>query len=113
MSTKPGATTRPLASMVRPARSSTSPTATTRPSRLGAPAAWTATRGRGVAVAILDSGVDSSHEDLKGRIVASVDCVGASGDPGRCHAAGSDDDGHGTHVAGIIGATAGNGVGTA
>src|SRR5438132_5710108 len=34
MSTKPGATTRPVASMVRPASSSTSPTATMRPSRM-------------------------------------------------------------------------------
>ncbi|WP_242909085.1 S8 family peptidase [Actinomadura terrae] len=55
--------------------------------------AWTHTRGRGVKVAIVDSGVDATHPQLRGR-VASYD-VTKSGL--------QDCVGHGTQVAGIIG----------
>src|SRR5688572_13943437 len=51
--------------------------------------------GRGIGVAIIDSGV-GNHRDLAGRVVASVDFTGSSGD------ATVDGYGHGTHVAGII-----------
>ncbi len=60
-----------------------------------APAAWAAKglTGKGVTVAVIDSGV-ADHPDLAGRIVARVDLTGegSNGDPG----------GHGTHVAGLI-----------
>jgi hypothetical protein len=49
--------------------------------------------GRGVVVAVVDSGVDASHPDLKGAIVSSFDAAG-----GRD----SGPDFHGTAVAGII-----------
>mgnify|MGYP002261557114 CR=1 FL=1 len=51
--------------------------------------------GKGVCVAILDSGI-ASHPDLKNQIVAFKDFVNDRNDN-------YDDEGHGTHVAGIIG----------
>ncbi|MEV7326515.1 type VII secretion-associated serine protease mycosin [Micromonospora sp. NPDC093244] len=55
--------------------------------------------GRGVVVAVIDSGVDASHPDLKGQVLAGGRSYGAGGD-GR-----ADEDGHGTHLSGIIAAT--------
>lgn len=67
--------------------------------------AWDVTRGAGATVAVIDTGVDTRHPDLADRVVATVDCVGADGDPDRCRAGGdTDPDGHGTHVAGLVAA---------
>lgn len=52
-------------------------------------------------IAILDTGVRSTHADLVGRVVAQYDFY--NDDPDA-----SDDQGHGTHVAGIAGARGGN-----
>lgn len=69
--------------------------------------------GAGVTVAIVDSGVDTSHPDLAGRIVDEA-CFCASG---CCPGGGTtqtgpgsadDDNGHGTHVAGAIASQGGN-----
>ena len=54
--------------------------------------------GKNVRIAVLDSGIDSSHPDLKGKIIYSKSFVLSEDD--------KDYNGHGTHVAGII---AGNG----
>jgi len=60
--------------------------------------------GVGVKVAVIDTGMDASHPMLKGRVVAEKDFV--DGD-----AIAQDDNGHGTHVAGIIaGSKAGGGL---
>jgi subtilisin family serine protease len=55
------------------------------------------TRGQGTVVAVLDSGVDVRHPRLAASILGGADLV--DGDR-----SGNDEHGHGTHVAGIIGA---------
>lgn len=68
-------------------------------------AAWGVTTGKGVTVAVLDTGVNGSHQDLAGKVsYAALTEYGIST---------NDIEGHGTHVAGIIAATMNNGVGGA
>jgi thermitase len=81
--------------------------------KIGAPEAWAHSTGQGVRVGIVDTGVDLTHEDLAGRVVESTSCVGAAGDPAKCTGTAQDDQGHGTHVAGIIAANKDNGIGIA
>jgi subtilisin family serine protease len=72
-----------------------------------AAAAWARTTGSpDVVVAVLDTGVDASQPDLAGALVPGVDLVSDDADP-------QDDHGHGTQVAGIVAARAGNGIGAA
>lgn len=80
---------------------------------VGAAAGWGLGGGEGVTIAVVDTGIDLDHEELGARIVADVSCVGADGDPEACSGSGQDDNGHGTHVAGIAAAAMGNGVGVA
>ena len=61
-------------------------------------------------VAVLDTGVDLNHPDLQENLLKNL-CRDTS-DGTRKQLTG-DDDGHGTHVTGIIGATANNGKGVA
>lgn len=81
--------------------------------KIGAPEAWTHTTGRGVRVGIVDTGVDLNHEDLAGKVVEGTNCIGSAGDPAKCKGSPQDDQGHGTHVAGIIAANKDNGIGIA
>jgi subtilisin family serine protease len=83
--------------------------------QIKAPGAWSrGARGRGVTIAIVDSGVDLGHPDLRAKLVPGVDLVkkvnGLSG-PG-CSGP-QDENGHGTHVAGIAAAITNNGIGVA
>lgn len=73
---------------------------------LGAESLWAKSTGSGVVVAVVDTGVALSHPDLKGRVLAGADFIA----PGTSAA---DENGHGTHVAGIIAAIAGNSIGVA
>ena len=81
--------------------------------QIGAQKAWSATTGNGITIGIVDTGVDLTHEDLAGKVVASTNCIGSGGDPSHCTGNAQDDNGHGTHVSGIAAATTGNGAGVA
>lgn len=56
------------------------------------------------AIAVIDTGVDYNHPDLKGRVIKGPDLVNGDKDP-------MDDNGHGTHVAGIAAANGNNSIG--
>lgn len=80
--------------------------------------AWTAYPGSftptaGVPLAVVDTGVESTHPDLAGRVQTALgaNCVNGSDICGSSTAL--DDNGHGTHVAGIAGAATNNAVGVA
>src|SRR4051812_33741402 len=64
---------------------------------IGAPRAWAHGTGTGSVIAVIDSGVDRRHLDLRGRVLDGTDCLGTGGDPSRCHGGGTDVDGHGSH----------------
>jgi subtilisin family serine protease len=59
-----------------------------------------------VVIAVLDTGVDGAHDDLRGRLTSGYDFVNNDADP-------TDDQGHGTATAGILGAAANNATGVA
>jgi subtilisin len=54
-------------------------------------------RGTGVKVGIIDTGIDSTHPELSANYAGGWDFINNDNDP-------QDDHGHGTHVAGIVGA---------
>jgi subtilisin family serine protease len=73
----------------------------------GFPKAWDVTQGSSkVVVAVVDTGVDANHPDLRGALVPGWNFIGNDANP-------SDDHGHGTAVAGIIAARSNNHVGGA
>ncbi|MBW3657130.1 MAG: S8 family serine peptidase [Actinobacteria bacterium] len=84
---------------------------------IDAPEAWdvaygtTFPSGGGTRVGILDTGIDPTHLDLQGKTKACASALSATGVvvTGSC----TDDNLHGTHVAGTVAAIADNGVGVA
>lgn len=70
---------------------------------LDAEAVWKVATGKGVTVAVIDTGVDASHTDLKGNVLPGKDFVDGDSDASPVG------DKHGTAMAGII---AGHGHGT-
>jgi thermitase len=74
--------------------------------RVRAPQAWRTSPGWGARVGVVDSGVDASHPDLRGKVAAQRDF--AAGD-GRAE----DLVGHGTAVAGVVAARVNNREGIA
>ena len=86
---------------------STSQTVPAGVARINASQVWSNVTGKGVVVAVLDTGLDLNHEDLKGNIVGGATCLGTSEYPDATSCVedgGMDDEGHGTHVGGIIAA---------
>lgn len=96
---------------------------------IDAPEAWDRTRGsRNVVVAVIDTGIDYSHPDLAANVWTNPGEVAGDGidndrngyiddvrgwDFANNDADPMDDNGHGTHVSGTIGAVGDNGVGVA
>lgn len=75
--------------------------------RINADKAWSAAKAVSpVTIAILDSGIDVNHPDLKDRIVPGINTI----NPLK---SARDDVGHGTHVAGIAAASLNNRIGVA
>lgn len=95
---------------------------------VGAAVAWERLpAARDIPVAVLDSGVDLTHEELRDRLWRNTEEIAGNGidddgnglvddtmgwDFGENDAVAQDDYGHGTLVAGLIGARAGNGAGS-
>lgn len=77
-------------------------------SKIEAPLAWDITKGgESIKVAVIDTGIDVAHEDFSNRsIINGQDFFNKDSNS-------SDDNGHGTHIAGTIGAVTNNGVGVA
>jgi subtilisin family serine protease len=95
--------------------------------------AWRCSTGEGVLVAVIDSGIYEAHEDLAGRLWTNPCEIPGDGVDNGCGASPGngyaddvhgwnaldgngnlgDDLGHGTQVAGVIGAVTGNGMGIA
>jgi subtilisin family serine protease len=72
--------------------------------RQGFPAAWDLSRGTGALVGVIDSGIDSNHPDLGGKIAVVRDLDGTTQGTG-------DEVGHGTHVGGLACGAGDNGAG--
>lgn len=67
--------------------------------------AWNLLHANGrVVVAVVDTGVDYNHEDLQGIVLKGKNFIKGNNNP-------MDDQGHGTHVAGILGAVTNNSIG--
>ncbi|MFN8499494.1 MAG: S8 family serine peptidase [Anaerolineae bacterium] len=75
--------------------------------KMAVSSAWDVSKGDGVVVAIVDTGADLSHPDLSAKFVSQGrDFISG-------HANAQDDQGHGTHVSGIVSAMTNNGTGVA
>ena len=74
--------------------------------KIGAPTAWATGTGTGVTIAILDSGIDSNHPDLAGKVLPGWNFYDGNSDL-------TDVTGHGTQVAGTAAAASNNATGVA
>lgn len=66
--------------------------------RIGAEKIWVDSTGSSVRIAVIDTGVELTHSDLSANLITGYDFVNNDTNP-------SDDNGHGTHVSGIIAST--------
>lgn len=75
--------------------------------KIQAPSAWDLSTGSStLKVAVVDSGVNAAHPDLAGKVLAGYDFFANDSDP-------TDENGHGTAVAGVISPAANNALGVA
>ena len=65
--------------------------------RVKAPAAWATSRGKGVKLVVIDTGIDMTHPELVGIIKGGWNAISTA-------ATFNDDNGHGTHCSGTIAA---------
>ena len=79
--------------------------------KIKAEQAWATSDGSGTIIAVVDTGVDLGHPDLSSKIIDNADADFV--EPKGVQDGAQDENGHGTHVAGIAGAITGNGVGVA
>src|SRR5690606_15743889 len=81
---------------------------------IDAPEAWAIHQGTSdLVIAVLDTGVQSDHPDLTGRVILGPSIWPCSNPDDPVCSASEDYHGHGTHVAGIIAAQGNNGIGVA
>lgn len=66
--------------------------------RIGAEKIWVDSTGSSIKIAVIDTGAELTHSDLSANLVTGYDFVNNDTNP-------SDDNGHGTHVSGIIAST--------
>ncbi len=77
------------------------------PQKISCPGAWDIHQGdAGTVIAIVDTGINYNHPDLNSKYVGGYDFYNNDNNP-------MDDNGHGTHCAGIAAAATNNGVGIA
>jgi len=90
--------------------------------KIQAERAWTIANGTGAIIAVVDTGVDFKHPDLASKLIYYADadfvepdgtCTGRKGARTCVQDGAQDQNGHGTHVAGIAAAITNNGVGVA
>ena len=72
------------------------------PSAVRLQTAHSISKGNGVRVAVLDTGVDRLHPGLEGRLIPGWDFVDDDNDPGEVGNADAPGFGHGTHVTGVV-----------
>lgn len=74
--------------------------------KIEAPSAWNTTKGQGVVVAVLDTGVNCNHADLVANCISGWNVISNNNDF-------TDIYGHGTKVAGVVAETGNNNIGSA
>lgn len=74
--------------------------------KISAPSAWDVSQGGFGPIAVIDTGIDAAHSDLAGEVTNGYNFVSDSANT-------ADDNGHGTHVAGIISGETNNANGIA
>jgi serine protease len=88
--------------------------------QIRAPQAWQVSTGRGQVIAVVDTGVDLDHPDLRRKLVGGATFTGCAERPNGCGngdwesgLAAEPPSPHGTHVAGIAAASTNNKIGVA
>jgi len=92
------------------------PNLTYAPQLIGATSSWHESKGKGVTVAILDSGIEPDHEEFTGRVKSGInltDVLTIAEIDENLSSDVTDDNGHGTHIAGILAAAHNNEIGSA